>query len=176
MFQSRAFLVVFMVLIAAISRILPHPPNFTPILAISLFSGAFISSRRIAVLVPILAMFLSDLFLGFHNLMLLIYVLMAGTAYVGSRLQNSKSKTAIATIVGSIIFFVTTNVAVWLTSGMYTLDWKGLVTCFTLAIPFFQNSIAGDIIYTSLLFGTMSFLDKKLSVPKLDKDSKLTSV
>lgn len=101
---------------------------------------------------------------------------MAGTAYVGSRLQNSKSKTAIATIVGSIIFFVTTNVAVWLTSGMYTLDWKGLVTCFTLAIPFFQNSIAGDIIYTSLLFGTMSFLDKKLSVPKLDKDSKLTSV
>jgi hypothetical protein len=176
MFQSRVFLVVLMVLIAAMSRILPHPPNFTPILAVSLFSGAFLSDRRLAILVPLLAMFLSDLVLGFHSLMGLIYLLMAGSAYVGSKLQNSKSRTAIATVIGSLVFFVTTNLAVWLTSGMYSLDWTGLTTCFTLAIPFFQNSIAGDIIYTSLLFGIMAFLDKKYFLANRKQETKLTSV
>ncbi|WP_109021221.1 DUF6580 family putative transport protein [Leptospira kobayashii] len=167
MFQSRLFVASLMVMAAVASRILPHPPNFTPLLAVSLFSGAFLSDKRLAYGVPLLAMLISDLYFGFHSLMPVIYLCMALGVYSGFRLLPDRPalKTAGYTIAGSVLFFLVTNFAVWLTSGMYPLNEQGLVACFALAIPFFQNSIAGDLVYTGALFGGMYLLERMNVVP-----------
>lgn len=162
MFQSRFLTAILMVLIAAFSRILPHPPNFSPILAVSLFSGAYLMDKRLAYLVPIAAMFASDLFLGLHALMPVIYLLMVLFVFFGTRLSKSvtATKTLGFTLVSSVLFFFVTNLAVWLTSGMYSLDLTGFVSCFTLALPFFQNSLFGDFVYSGILFGAMMLLER----------------
>lgn len=160
MFQSRVSVAILMVIATVISRILPHPPNFTPILAVSLFSGAYLTDRKLALVVPILAMFVSDLYLGFHDLMPVVYGFMVLSVLFGKQIGTSVSKSFGYTFVGSVLFFVVTNVAVWATSGMYTLDLVGLRHCFVMAIPFFQNSILGDLVYSGILFGTMALLNR----------------
>ncbi|MGE8721504.1 DUF6580 family putative transport protein [Leptospira terpstrae] len=164
MFQSRVSVAILMVIATVISRILPHPPNFTPILAVSLFSGAYLTDRRLALLIPILAMLVSDFFIGFHDLMPVVYGFMILAVLFGKQIGSSLSKSFGYTVVGSVVFFVLTNFAVWATSGMYPLDGTGLVTCFTLAIPFFQNSIAGDLVYSGILFGSMALLNRTVFV------------
>ncbi|MDF3820997.1 hypothetical protein P3G55_13885 [Leptospira sp. 96542] len=171
MFQSRISVAIIMVFAAVISRILPHPPNFTPLLAVSLFSGAYLNDRRLAIGAPILAMIISDAFLGFHDLIPVVYAFMILAVLFGKKIQGSLTRSFGFTVVGSVLFFVTTNLAVWLTSGMYSLDLSGLSLCFTMAIPFFQNSIAGDLIYTGILFGSMSVLDAKVFVSKEKKQT-----
>jgi hypothetical protein len=153
-----------MIVVAAFSRILPHPPNFNPLLAVSLFSGAYLMDKRLAYLVPILAMFASDLFLGLHELMPVVYLSLMLFVYLGTKLSASVTmvKTFGFTLASSAFFFVVTNVAVWLTSGMYSIDYEGFVTCFTLALPFFQNSVLGDLAYSLILFGSMVYLDKTI--------------
>lgn len=164
MFQSRVSVAILMVIATVISRILPHPPNFTPILAVSLFSGAYLTDRRLALFVPILAMFVSDYFIGFHDLMPLVYGFMILAVLFGKQIGSSLTKSFGFAVVGSVVFFVLTNLAVWATSGMYTLDASGLATCFTLAIPFFQNSMAGDLVYSGILFGSMALLNRTVFV------------
>ncbi|TGM26175.1 hypothetical protein EHQ82_04560 [Leptospira selangorensis] len=160
MFQSRVSVAILMVIATVISRILPHPPNFTPILAVSLFSGAYLTDRKLAIVVPILAMLVSDFYLGFHDLMPVVYGFMVLSVIFGKRIGTSVSKSFGYTVVGSILFFIITNLAVWVTSGMYSLDLVGLRQCFVMAIPFFQNSILGDLVYSGILFGTMAFLNR----------------
>ncbi|TGL60008.1 DUF6580 family putative transport protein [Leptospira jelokensis] len=160
MFQSRVSVAILMVIATVLSRILPHPPNFTPVLAVSLFSGAYLADRRLALVVPILAMFVSDLYLGFHNLMPVVYGFMIVSVLFGKQIGTSMAKSFGYTVVGSVIFFVVTNLAVWATSGMYSLDVAGLSQCFVMALPFFQNSILGDVVYSGILFGSMAFLNR----------------
>ncbi|EOQ89063.1 hypothetical protein LEP1GSC202_1765 [Leptospira yanagawae serovar Saopaulo str. Sao Paulo = ATCC 700523] len=160
MFQSRVSVAILMVIATVLSRILPHPPNFTPVLAVSLFSGAYLADRRIALVVPILAMFVSDLYLGLHDLMPVVYGFMVLSVLFGKQIGTSMAKSFGYTVVGSVLFFVVTNLAVWFTSGMYSLDVAGLSQCFVLALPFFQNSILGDLVYSGILFGAMAFLNR----------------
>jgi hypothetical protein len=159
MIRSTLFISLVFILGAALSRLLPHPANFTPVLAISLFSGAYLSSRWVAAIIPVAAVFLSDIFIGFHNLMLPIYLLLALGSVAGRGLANgSASRITFVTLAGSSVFFIVTNFLVWISSGMYTLDLPGLIQCYTLAIPFFQNQVAGDLIYSGVLFGSMHYL------------------
>nr|WP_108975476.1 DUF6580 family putative transport protein [Leptospira ryugenii] len=162
MFSRRLFTVLFMVLVAAASRLLPHPPNFTPILAVSLFAGAYIVPRKWAFLVPVVAMFLSDLVIGLHELLPLVYLCMMLSVFLGSHLGQKPKLTSTfgLSVLSSVFFFFVTNLAVWLTSGMYSLDWIGFISCFTLALPFFQNSIVGDLFFTGVLFGSMYVIEK----------------
>ncbi|TGL22330.1 hypothetical protein EHQ46_06340 [Leptospira yanagawae] len=162
MFQSRVSVAILMVIATVLSRILPHPPNFTPVLAVSLFSGAYLADRRIALVVPILAMFVSDLYLGLHDLMPVVYGFMVLSVLFGKQIGTSMAKSFGYTVFGSVLFFVVTNLAVWFTSGMYSLDVAGLSQCFVLALPFFQNSILGDLVYSGILFGAMAFLNRTI--------------
>ncbi|XDD47086.1 DUF6580 family putative transport protein [Leptospira sp. WS39.C2] len=160
MFQSRVSVAILMVIATVLSRVLPHPPNFTPVLAVSLFSGAYLTDRKLALVVPILAMFFSDLVIGFHDLMPVVYGFMALSVLFGKQIGTSVSKSFGYTAIGSVLFFIVTNLAVWATSGMYTLDLSGLTQCFVMAVPFFQNSILGDFVYSGILFGAMAFLNR----------------
>lgn len=154
---GRFLFAALLVLVAAFSRILPHPANFSPVMAIALFSGVAFLSRKESLLVSLVAMIVSDFFIGFHDLMLVVYGCMVLMTAAGWYLKQDRTilKTVTIAFAGSLFFFIVTNFAVWLTSGMYALDFNGLVQCYMMAIPFYQNSIAGDVGYTVILFGAL---------------------
>ncbi len=164
---SRNLVAFVLLTIAVISRFLPHLPNFTPVMAISLFAGVYFSNRWLALSLPLGIMFLSDLFIGFHELMVVVYGLLVLFAVVGIYLKDrlSVGHLTVAGLAGAVTYFLVTNFFVWLTSGMYSLDGNGLVTCYIAAIPYFKYSLLGDAVYIPLLFGSYYLLQKAGMVP-----------
>lgn len=145
-----------LILAAALSRLLPNPPNFSPIEAVGLFAGAWLASRWLAVLVPLAALLISDAFLGFHSGMPVVYgamALIALAAHSGLRGRVSVGRVAFFGLAGASFFFIVTNFFVWLSSGMYPHSGAGLIACYVAAIPFFHNQLAGVAVYSTALFG-----------------------
>jgi hypothetical protein len=140
---------------AAALRLVPHPPNFSPIDAMALFSGAYLGRRGIAFVAPLAALFLSDLLLGFYHGMATVYATVAMIVVIGWWLSSKRTplRIGVTAIMSSVTFFVITNFGMWLFSGFYPVTYAGLVACYTAAIPFFQNTVAGDLFYSVLLFG-----------------------
>src|SRR5690242_2073663 len=156
------------ILFAAVLRLVPHPPNFTPIGAMALFSGAYLGRRGvIAFLAPLGALFVSDLVLGFYHGMATVYFSVALIVVLGSFALSRVSalRVGAAALISSVLFFVITNFGMWLSSGFYPRTLAGLEACFMAAIPFFQNTVAGDLFYATLLFG--GFKVAELMVPVL---------
>ena len=153
--NPRLKVIVALILAAGLIRVLPHPPNFAPIAAMALFAGAYVASARLAFLIPLAAMLLSDLVLGLHAGIVLVYVCMGVTVAIGMQLRKRLRvmPIALAALVSSVLFFVVTNFGVWATQGMYPMNVEGLVACYVAAIPFFQNSLLGNAFYTAVLFG-----------------------
>ncbi|MEJ6698294.1 MAG: DUF6580 family putative transport protein [Flavobacteriales bacterium] len=135
-----------LVILAILTRLLPHPPNFAPITSIALFTGFHFSNKRLAIFIPLFCMFLSDLYLGIHSLMPLIYLTFVMISVLGIR---AKSISFGIVMGASTLFFIISNLGVWY--FYYPHTWIGLSSCFILAIPFFINSLMGDFFYTFLL-------------------------
>jgi hypothetical protein len=152
---------------AAVLRLVPHPPNFSPIDAMALFSGAYLGRRGIAFVAPLAALFLSDIVLGFYHGMATVYATVALIVVIGWWVSSRRTPLRIgaAAIASSITFFLITNLGMWLFSGFYPVTYAGLVACYTAAIPFFQNTVAGDLFYAVLLFG--GFRLAELMMPRL---------
>lgn len=160
--QTRLAVVFTMIVAAAATRILPHPMNFTAVGAMALFAGATLSDRRAALLVPLGALFLSDLVLGFHRLLPLVYALFALTVCMGFLLRNRRRPLPIA-LAGfscALLFYLVTNFAVWLGGTLYPQTMEGLVACYIAAIPYFQNSVMGNLFYSGLLFGGFALAER----------------
>jgi hypothetical protein len=140
---------------AAALRLVPHPPNFSPIDAMALFSGAYLGRRWVAFAAPLAALFLSDLVLGFYHGMATVYATVALIVAIGWSLSSRRSPLRIAgaAVAGSVTFFLITNFGMWLFSGFYPLTSAGLAACYVAAIPFFQTTVAADLVYAALLFG-----------------------
>ena len=144
-----------LIAIAVSLRLLPHPANFAPVAAVAIFGGAVLP-RRLAIWTPVVAMMVSDLFIGLHNLILVTwgcYALIALCSSVWLRKPSLKRGLSL-TLGSSLFFFTVTNFAVWVWSGMYNHTLIGLSQCFTMAIPFFRNTALSDLIYTGALFGS----------------------
>jgi hypothetical protein len=158
------------ILAAAMSRLIPHPPNFTPIAAMALVGGVYFD-RRYAFVVPILALLASDLIIGVHTSMLWVYGSFLLIAMIGVWLKAHKSPLPIfgAALSGSVIFFVITNFGVWLTGTLYPKTVDGLITCYTMALPFFRNTVAGDLVYTGILFGMFEAVRRYVVTAVTDK-------
>lgn len=160
--NPRLKLIIALIVAAGLIRLLPHPPNFAPIAAMALFAGAYVANVRLALLVPLVAMFLSDMVLGFHAGMVLVYVCMGITVIIGTQLRKRLRVVPIATAVlaSSVLFFVVTNFGVWATQGMYPISFEGLVACYVAAIPFFHNSLLGNAFFTAVLFGGFALITR----------------
>lgn len=146
-----------LVILVAASRLLPHPMNFTPIGALGLFAGAYVTYKR-AWLIPLFALFISDLILGFYTplIMLSVYACFALSVVLGRyALSKKRSVVRIAgvAISSATIFFVVTNFTLWLTGLYYPMTLDGLALCFVRAIPFYGYTLAGDLFYSAVLFG-----------------------
>lgn len=172
MYRTRFVVLAVLILAAAASRLLPHPPNFTPIAAMALFGGACFASRRTAFLVPFAAMLLSDLAigltrgdlsLGLHPLLPVVYGSFALSVCLGFWLRGARTfaRVAGATLAGSILFFVVTNFGVWALGTWYPRTWDGLIACYVAAIPFFRNTLLGDVFYSAVLFGSLTLAERR---------------
>jgi len=158
-----------LILAAAFSRIIPHPVNFTPIAAMALAGGVYLN-KRFALIIPLAALFISDWAIGFHNTILFVYGSFVVIGLLGLWLKSHKKLVPIlgTTLLSSLLFFLITNFGVWLTGGgwAYEKSWQGLIECYTMAIPFFRNTIAGDMIYTFVLFGLFEFAEYAVQLRK----------
>jgi hypothetical protein len=162
MSKARFAMVACMILVAAASRLIPHPPNLASVTAMALFGGAYLSKRRLAFLVPMAALLLSDLVLGFYSRMWVVYGSFALVVCIGLLLRRRRTPVAIASaaLASSILFFVVTNFGVWVFGSLYPKTMEGLLACYVAAIPFFQNTIMGDALYTTVLFGGFSLAER----------------
>jgi len=152
----------------SLTRLVPHLPNFTPILALALFGGAYLPSKKTAFLIPVSAMFLSDLILGFHSQIYAVYGCILILSFLGRTIQNKINirNLIITGISGSLIFFIVTNFSVWLGDNLYPLTLNGLIQCYVMAIPFFHNTLISTFIFLTILFTGYSFAEKKYQVLK----------
>jgi hypothetical protein len=151
--------------IAAITatRLLPHPPNFTPVGAVALFSGALIPGPA-GVLIPLIALFLSDTFLGFHDTLLYVYGSFLIIFLIGKYLKKQSSFGILSgsSLLSSVLFFVITNFGVWQATTLYPKTLSGLFQSYVMGLPFFGNTVAGDFVYTMIIFYGYRYIDNIL--------------
>ena len=155
------------VLAAILLRLLPHPWNVTPLGAMFLFSGATFRSRKESLLVPLAALLLSDY--------AVIHFLYGGTfgwfspytwagfllvGLIGWTLRGNMpwARVLVASLAGSVTFFMVSNYGVWAGGKLYAPTLGGLVDCYVAALPFFRNSVFGDLAYAALMFGSYHLL------------------
>jgi hypothetical protein len=158
----RTLLALALILLAAALRMAPHPWNFTPVGAMALFSGAVLRDRRLAFLFPLLALFLGDIFVGFHKLVPLVYASFLINVAIGLWLRDRRAlaRISLATLLAALQFFLVTNFAVWQLLGSFPHTASGLVACYVAGIPFFWNTLASDALYATLLFGSFALAER----------------
>jgi len=160
--KTTEILPYFLVILAVGLRILAFykvvnlPPNFAPIGAVALFGGVYLS-RKYAILIPLAVLAISDYFIGFYDLGVLLTVWGSFTliGLVGLYLRKRKNIATIiaGTLGSSILFFLATNFAFWASGGWYAKTWAGLGQCYFMALPFFRNTVLGDLFFFFFLFG-----------------------
>ena len=156
-FQKLTSLIA-VILLAIIARLIPHAPNFTPIGGLALFSGAHFK-KKVALIIPLAAMFISDIFLGFHKTMPYVYVSFIIIALIGGLIKNDKWQSlALASLMSSVLFFLITNFGVWATGTMYQKNLSGLMQSYAFGIPFFRNTLISDLFYSFSFFYGYGFL------------------
>jgi hypothetical protein len=161
-----------LVALGLFSRVLPHPANFAPIAGIALFAGIYLP-KKLAIIVPLVAMALSDFIIGTYQwqIMLTVYLAFIVTGLIGLIIKNNnKFRTVLGgTLLASIIFFISTNWAVWAFGTMYPHSLNGLLQSYLMALPFFRNSILGDLFYVGVLVGGMELINNLSKLKLLNK-------
>lgn len=176
-FAPGPIVLAVLILLAALSRLLPHPPNFSPVEAIALFGGAYFASRAWAFAVPMLALLASDLVMaaviGDSYLSYLggvsfwsVYACIGLTTLMGLGLRGKVDGPRLLgySLAGSVLFFVVTNAAAWFASPFYPQTGAGLMAALVAGIPFFQWTVLGTLAYAALLFGGFALLRRRLPV------------
>ena len=168
--QLRFIVLALLIVGIAFVRLLSLPfPNVHPLAAMALFGAAHFRSKILAFVVPLAALFITDLFVGFHDLMPFVYGSFVLIGIIGFSLRGrvKPMPVVLATLAGSILFFLITNFGVWLMGTMYPMTVDGLLTCYTAALPFFRNTFIGDFVFVGVLFGGFALI--KQQVPALAK-------
>ena len=168
-------MVYLFIFLGAVLRVLPHLPNFTPIGAIALFGGVYLS-RKQAFFLPLLAMIVSDYFIGFDSIMMrvVVYGSFAFSVGLGMLIKKRKSVWSIlgGSLAGSIIFYLTTNFAWFYGTSMYTHDFSGIISSYINALPFFRNTLMGDLFYVGIFFGSYELIRKFVNSKSESRNSK----
>jgi hypothetical protein len=170
----RNLALILFILAAALTRLLPHPPNFAPITAMAVFGAVTFGRWRTAVVAPLVALFLSDLakeYLwrqgmsaqwGIYRGMWVTYGTTALIALMSRQAHGTRRVSVMVgmTLLGSIVFFLVTNFAIWARGTRFPHTLDGLKDCYVFAIPFFRNSLAGDVVYAAVLFGAWALAER----------------
>jgi len=145
--------------LGVLSRIFVHIPNFTPVIAIALFSGVYFEKKQ-ALALPLILLGLSDIIIGFHNTMFFTWGSMLLIVCMGFWLKRHKTLKAMfaTTLASSLLFFFISNLGVWLAGGLYPMTSAGLQECFVAAVPFFRATLLSTLIYTAIFFGAYEWI------------------
>ena len=161
--QKYLFLAITTIIVLSLFRLIPHPPNFTPIFAISVFAGIKFKDNLFSYLVPILAMVVSDAIIGFHSGLIIIYVAIVFSAFIARKFNNIN----ISVLSSCIVFYLISNFQVWIMSSSYPKSLSGVLECYTLAIPFFGMTLLSTFFFSYILFYGYSFLTKIKTYQKI---------
>jgi hypothetical protein len=166
--SPRFIFIATAIFVAAVSRLFPHIPNFSPIAAMALFGAVYFENKVTAILIPLVTMLLSDIALelltgwGFHNTIVYVYASFVLTSLIGLWVKrNTTVQTiAIGSVVSSVLFFIITNFGVWAAGG-FAGGLAGLNLTYVMGLPFFGPTLAGDLFFNSILFGTFYLVQRK---------------
>lgn len=160
--NATILVVVSLIVLGIVSRLLPHPPNFAPITALALFGGAMLP-KNYGLWLPLGAIILSDLIIGLHDTLIFTWGSFAVIALVAQRKLSGKvsvGSVGFAAIGSSVFFYLVTNFGVWIQGTIYPLTAEGLVSSYIQGIPFFRNTLLGDVFYSGVFFGAYYFAVK----------------
>jgi hypothetical protein len=170
--NKRVIVLIGIITAAALSRLVPHPPNVTPVAAMALLGGSCLVNRKAAYVVPLASMFVSDVVLATTrydwHLMLasqpVVYAAILATTLLGRMISDRRSPWQVgsAMLAASIMFFLVTNFAVWAMGELYPRTGAGLAACYTAGLPFFRNSLMGDAFHTLVLFGGLAIVENRV--------------
>lgn len=166
--RNEQMLALGLVVAGVLTRLLPHPQNFSPVTALALFAGVCLRPR-LALTVPLLVMMISDIWKGSHGLLWLTWGSFMLVALIGLLLKNRARAGALAagSLAGSLIFYLLTNLGVFFFQDMYPKTAQGLLQCYVMALPFLRNAVAGDLFYTAAVFGI--FLAARRALPAVSR-------
>ena len=153
---SKIYFVTAIIVVAVLSRLVPHPPNFTPITAVALFSIINFKNKYLGLSIPIICLFISDLILGISLINFFVYFSFILISVVGYLLKKINITSILAS---SLIFFTVTNFGVWLIGYPNTIE--GFIACYIAALPFFGWTIAGDLFYSYSAKFSLNFFERK---------------
>jgi hypothetical protein len=166
--SPRFYFITSAVVLAALTRFIPHEPNFTAVGSMALFAGALMPKRWMSLLVPMITLLLTDLVLGFHNTMWAVYGSFAIITMMGWMLSKRQNTVNIigASVVAALFFFFTTNAAVWIMdinspAPFFSSDFSGLMACIEMGLPFLKNQILSQALFGAVLFGTYYLVKSK---------------
>ena len=149
---KKEFLPISLIIILALARLIPHPYNFSPMLAVGIFSGFYFRLFYLGLFIVIFSMFIGDLFLGFHSTMFFTYISLAVAVLIGLYVKHFKfTEILFSGLASSVCFFIITNFGAWLTLEMYTKNFAGLLQSYVMAIPFFHNTLISTFVYLIVL-------------------------
>jgi len=154
--MNRNIIIISLIFLAVITRLLPHPPNFTPITGIALFAVNRFADKKLAFLLPLLCMIVTDFFIGFHSIVPFVYLSIVGISCIG---YVSKKISSVTILKSSLLFFIISNFGVWLVG--YPNSIAGFLACYTMALPFFINTILGDFFFYYALNFSFSKLENR---------------
>lgn len=157
--------IISLVVIGVVSRLMPHWPNFTPVLAAALFAGVHFKDKKWAFAVPLATMIISDLFLPYHSTMFFNYGAIALVVFVGTLITKVKFTSILgASLLGTVLFFLITNFGSWAIDpyNMYANDFSGLMASYVAAIPFAGNSLLADLSFNAIFFGGFALAQSKI--------------
>lgn len=158
--HQGVWIAIGLILLIVFSRLIPHPPNFTPVLAVAIFCGTLYARPSHTLLVPLLGMAAGDLVLGFHDQVWAVYLAVALCVGLGRWMLSPPGVLATlgAGVSGSALFFLLTNFAVWLQGDFYPMTTAGLLACYVAAIPFFHHTLIATLLFGIALFGLSRLL------------------
>ena len=153
---------IVIILSLSLTRLIPHPWNFTPVLATGIFAGFYFKQFYLSLFIVILSMFIGDLYLGFHSTMFFTYISLAVAVIIGLYIKHFKfTEILFSGLVSSVCFFIITNFGAWLTLEMYEKNFTGLLQSYVMAIPFFHNTLISTFLYLILLKLLFNFIISK---------------
>lgn len=167
---SENQIVIGLIMIAILFRLIPHPANFAPIGAIAFFGGVYLKKKQ-ALWLPLAAMVLSDLIIGLHSTILFTWGSFILIALIGMAISKRKNigNVVFGTISGSLLFFFITNFGAWIATPWYPKTLVGILECYTMAIPFFRNTLISDLFFVGALFGAYELSKKYVFGGKTSK-------
>src|SRR3972149_10405139 len=165
---------IFFIFASVVLRLVPHLPNFAPIAAMALFGGVYLN-KKYALGVPLLALLISDFFIGFYDIgvMISVYSSFFVIGLLGLWLKTHKTWPGILgiSLLASILFFIVTNFAVWaVPQSLYPHTWQGLTQSYIMGLPFFKNTLLGDFFYVGAMFGLYELVLKITNTWQLQKE------